>query len=268
MKRIFSLTLAILLFLAGFSAFGDVVFAPPSDFYETHRKECATVERNYYANGKEGYINLHEEPKGAVCGYLTNATKVHIFCTYEEWGMISYVDGTPQQKEKWVSMKDLYLIYDEQSFREEHADQITNGEPLTLSEDLPYFYVYTYPGAENPSSISYISPEMQATARYTDPEGRIWGRIAYFQGIRNEWICFSDPTALIEPFGGDPDLSQIEGAEEKTDEPFSEESPLVEPEEVPEKLPVNPLLYLAVALVAVAVIAAVLLLLFCYKKER
>lgn len=269
MKRILSLILVFLCLLTGFSAFGDVVFAPESDFYDGHRDECIEIERNFYSNGKRGYISLHSAPESSVCGYLTNAVKLRIFCTYKDWGMISRVDGNLQREGEWVRMSELYLIYDELSFREEFADRITAGEPLTLPESISAFYVYTYPGSKDPHLFTMGAPELQSTARFTDSEGRIWGRVTYYMGIRNQWICFSDPASIIPPFGGDPNLSLIESKDPPPEEPpldeIPEESPLITPEAVPKHLPIN---LIALCLVAGAVIAAVVLIAICYKKEK
>ncbi len=209
MKRILSLVIATLFLLQGFAAFGDVVWAPESDFYESHKTACSHVGGDYYSNGEKGYIALYKKPDGTLVDYLRNAQKLHIFCTYEDWGMVSVINGTSQLTGKWVKMSDLYRIYDDSSFCEEFADEITQ-EILSLPAETEKIFIYQYPGAKDPDPYTGEITELKATSRYTDAEGRIWGRVDYYRGIRGEWICFSSPDKVIEPFGGDPNMEKFE----------------------------------------------------------
>lgn len=213
MKRILSLFITILLLLNGFAAFGDVVFAPESEFYDQHRKECTNVERDYYSNGKEGYIALYKKPDGAITSYLRNAQKLHIFCTYKDWGMVSYIGGYSQEVENWVKMSDLYLIYDDKAFLEDHQNEFYKSILELKSADLEdkVIHIYKYPGSREHWEYTMQDDELiQLTYHYKDSEDRSWGRINYHYGIRGSWICFSKPNQLVAPFGIDPNLKTFE----------------------------------------------------------
>lgn len=339
MKRILSLLIAVLLLLNGFSAFGDVVFAPESEFYDQHHTECERIERDYYSNGKEGYIALYKKPNGTVTDYLRNAQKLHIFCTYKDWGMISYMNGTRQVTDKWVKMSELYLIYDDEAFLEEHQNEFYKSVLELKSADLEDkgIHIYKYPGSREHWEYTMREDELiQLTYHYKDSEDRSWGRINYHYGIRGSWICFSEPNQVIDPFGGDPNLEAFEKysadiklpeveqpAEEQSapeapvqndvvstpdeglDQPLpdvpadeAEDTDLKTPEtpEIPEadiapdnavddpieieieqqvfapedppRAPLDPLWIVAAALVAVAVIAATVLIIVCYKRKE
>ena len=320
MKRVLSLIMAILFLLQGFSAFGDVVFAPESEFYDQHRKECTRVERNYYTNGEKGYIALYKKPNGPVVKYLTNAQKLHIFCTYQGWGMISYLNGVEQEIDRWVKMSELYLIYDEKSFQEEHQDEFykTALELKANEMETKKIYVYEYPGAKDPWDYTLRDDEtIMLGSHYIDPEGRSWGRVDYHYGIRGEWICFSNPDKVIEPFGGDPNIEKFQKysanipfleSDEPTndneieepvpdvpdtekddtvvsapesgnidnDEVYETEDTILEsttnqvflPEDPPHRVPMDPLVIMAIVLVTAAVITAVVLIIVCYKRKE
>lgn len=213
MKRILSLFIAILFLLNGFAAFGDVIFAPESEFYEQHRKECTYVDRDYYANGEKGYIALYKNPESPIVAYHRNAQRLRIVYTYKDWGMVSRIGGYSQEVEKWVKMSDLYLIYDDEAFLEEHQNEFYKSVLELKSADLEdkVIHIYKYPGSREHWEYTMRDDELiQLTYHYKDAEGRSWGRVGYHYGIRSSWICFSDPNKIIEPFGGDPNLKTFE----------------------------------------------------------
>lgn len=286
MKRICAFCFTILFLLNGFAAHGDVAYEPPeTNFYNSHKQECTKVERYYFTNGAEGYISLHQSPDGTIRQYITNAQRVKVFCTYEDWAMITHHESAEFPFPRWVPLSDLYLIYDEQSFCEEHAAALTGSEEkLTLTEENPGIYIYDYPGAKDPWVFSGKEGELNFSLEYTDPEGRRWGKIVYYQGIRHDWICISEPYSAIEPFGGDPKLAQFEAlrAQEQTtplpevetgkvpleDAITQENLGIYAPEEPPARPPLDPLLPAAIGLVAIAVIGAAVLIIVCYKKKQ
>lgn len=292
MKKLIAILLCL---LVGFPAAADIAYEPPfSSFYEKVQDDTQRVERDYYTNGQKGYIALRKAPDGSITRYVTNAKKVHVFCFYKDWAMITHLDGQELSTPCWVEQSALYLIYDEQSFREEYAHEIENGSAtLILPEGCEFIYIYAYPGAAEPFDYSYLSEEdpIVCAGRYTDPEGRLWGRISYYRGIRRKWVCLDEPNQIIPPFGGDPNLALIEAAAiPEADQPMQEETPDLEselppdmpdpeveqtpaispiiPAEKPPAFVLNPLPWLAVGLVALAIGAAVVLLILCYKRKE
>lgn len=261
--------------LATFPASADVAYEPPGNsFYEEHRSACARVERDYYSNGQEGYIALWSAPNGLKTKYLSNGIKLRIHCTYENWAMVTHQEGTELSTPVWTELPGLYLIYDCTSFLEEHKNEIQNvGGKMLLPEGAEEIYYYEYPGAANPRQYSYFDESIaEAFSRtYSDPEGRRWGYITYYRGLRNKWICLDDPLSVIPPFGGDSYLGLIDGADlPETFEPAPEsgqtDSPIVPPKDPP-RIPWNPMPLLAILLVSGAVVAAIVLIAVCYKKK-
>lgn len=282
MKKLFAIILCILL---GIPAYADIAYEPPTTtFYEEHRMDCSKVERQFYTNGEKGYITLRETPGGLIQRYITNAKCVEVFCTYSSngtvWAMISHLDSAELSTPGWVEYGELYLIYDEQSFREEHADELGSYDgTLVLPEGAEGFYIYNYPGAGDPWLYDWFEEgdDLGLGSSYTDPQGRLWGRIGYYRGIRNQWVCISDPCTQIEPFGGDPKLELFQTTEDPEilpdealtlDEPIASADPVVIPAEEPPAVVFNPLPWLAAGLVLLAVAAAVILLAVCYKKKK
>ncbi len=274
MKRIFSFLIATLFLLHGSAVFADVVFAPESEFLENHLRDCVYEDRDYYTNGQKGYIGLYTRPNGILTEYITNAEKLHIVYTYKGWGMVSYINENPQTEEKWAKLEELYVIYDEKSFCEEHEEDFSKTHfELTAEEGEPKtIYVYDYPGAENPRPFTLTGDTLNLTNGYKDPEGRSWGKVFYYQGLRDSWVCVSQPDTIIPAFGGDPDLSLLPAKpipyEEIPDTPTvpeSDETPFIEPEEPPAQLPME---LLAIGLVAAAVLTAGVLIVVCYKKNH
>lgn len=274
MRRILAILLTALFLFSGLTAFADVVYSPPeTDFYQEHEGECKTVERNYYTNGTDGYISIRERPHGTIMQYVPNGEKVRIFCSYDEHGMVTYLNGKELEKPGWVLLSELYLIYDERSFTEEHGGEFFKSvNYLTAEQDAPLtLRIYDYPGAPDSWEYQLVNDTLTLTYEYADPEGRRWAKITYYKGIKNSWVCLSDPDAIIPPFGGDPNLPLIESVETPEpmpDESVSTDSPFIDPVDPPERLPVNPLLYLAIGLVILAVAGAVVLIMICYKRKE
>ncbi len=286
MKRICAFCFTILFLLTGFAAYGDVAYEPPeTNFYSYHKQECTKVERYYYTNGTEGYVSLHQAPNNKIMQYITNAQRVKVFCTYEDWGMVTHHNNTELSTPGWVRLSELYLIYDGQSFLEDHrGDFSISDQVLALTEENPGIYIYTYPGAKEPWVFKGNEGELDFFMEYTDQEGRIWGQISYYKGIRNSWVCISDPYTIVKPFGGDPKLAQFEAREVQEehiplpDDDAEKESiedtvtqdhlGIYSPEEPPARPPLDPLLPIAIGLVILAVAGAVVLIVVCYKKKQ
>ncbi|MBQ8893764.1 MAG: hypothetical protein IJ043_05070 [Clostridia bacterium] len=265
MKKLFILVLCLLLAVP---AYADVAYEPPiTDFYEKNRALCTNVERLYYTNGQEGYITLQKAPDGLKTRYITNGEKVEVFCTYEDWGMVTFLNGTELDTPGWVPMSELYLIYDGISFEEEYSHRFGSySGTLTLPEGEEGFYVYEYPGAPDPYEYTFKEedPDYGFQESFTDSEGRLWAFIRYYRGLRDKWVCIDDPCSIIQPFGGDPNLALIE-AETPSQR---EESPVIVPAEEPPAVVFNPMPVVAVALVAAAITAAIVLLAVCYRKKK
>lgn len=184
------------------SAQADVIWTPNDDFFEKHYEECEQLGRSYTANGEDGYVELKKDPlsKETVENAM-NGEEFFVSFTYTDkrgivWGVVEYDDSTG-----WIRMEELLIIYDNISFMEEYKDEIKayqgEADDIELGEEPVQFY--KYPGSG--TSISAIEikedkPEFSYT--YEDPEGRLWGYVAYHFANRG-WICLSDPTNAMIP---------------------------------------------------------------------
>ena len=278
MKKLFVI---LFLLLLPIPAYADVAYEPPDTlFYEEHRKECTVTERHYYANGQEGYVTLYRAPQNEAVRYLSNGNKLFVYCTYKNWGMVTHVNGTDLETPRWTPLDSLYLIYDGVSFEQEFGKEFRYEKiAFVLPEGAEQFYVYQYPGDKNARPYAYfdqtVSDAVQYT--YTDGQGRVWGYIRYYCGVKNEWVCISEPCNAVPPFGGDPNLRYFEemALADETDPP--EDTPLTPPDTepgpvypptTPPAVVRNPVPVLAAVLVFVAVAAAVALLAVCYKHKK
>lgn len=183
------------------TARADVIYEPFDSFYEQHRKECTYVGRSYLTAGPNGTVTLYASPQDSgVEKEYPNGTALHISYTFQaadgtQWACCDHWDDNITG---WVPMEYLELIYDEQSFYEEHIDQILPVQVALESAELTGKTVYFW---EYPGSTDHIAVEMSADYRpsfqesYTDENGAEWIRCGYFMGIRGKWVYLNDPTA-------------------------------------------------------------------------
>lgn len=205
MKRILSLLLALSLALSlAVPAFADVLWEPENRFYEKHAGDCQLLQRSFYVNGEEGYINLLAAPdSSSVTLQLKNGERVYVYWQYQDW---CYVEV--ENDGGWVPLSQLQLIYDHISFAEEYADSIMPYDsalcqPLLDSWDGSVLALWSYPGAEQASfvwegaegAMEQLKTEGGNYFRqiFRDEEGLIWGFCSYLWGNRNFWVCLNAP---------------------------------------------------------------------------
>jgi len=204
-------------------AYADVIFEPNNSFFNLHREECTYLNRSFFANGKDGYVNFHSSPNGLISGHFENGTVLHVDWQYQNWGTVS-VRTNNSWKDNWVCLDDLSLMYDHISFAEEYKEQIRpyQDEFSDFSRPIESLSFFSYPGAPTPEvtidltknqsilsclvgtteTPSYIS------SLFVDESGLSWGYITYIQGIRNVWFCLDHPDKDTFPIRetGQPEL--------------------------------------------------------------
>lgn len=199
MKKLVCMVLAF--WLLAVMASADVIWAPDDDFYYGNYEKCEYLGRSYYVNGPEGGAALHQKPGGGSFQVLENGTQLYISFTYTDlggtvWGVAEYnEDGDTG----WVDMEDLLLIYDNQSFMEEHEAKFvpydSSFEELCTSENQQVI-VWTYPGSGKMNcEFEHLNQDygpLKPDVTWADGEGRVWGHISYYMGARG-WVCLSDP---------------------------------------------------------------------------
>lgn len=201
MKRLFSIFFAVLLALSlTVPAFADVIWEPDDPFYQKHIDECTLLQRTFYANGKDGYINLYESPESDfVTAQLENGSALYIDWQYEDWG---YLEGDVTG---WVPLGDLQLIYDYISFAEEYGEKFLPYDeeiyrPMIEAWTGNTMALWPYPGAEKAEYIWQDAGDAMAELAeygfdqiFVDEEGYTWGFRGYLYGERNFWVCLDDP---------------------------------------------------------------------------
>lgn len=199
-------------------AAADVIWEPEDSFYNAHREEMTYVNRQYQLAGHGGSVTLCDKPEGAARKTLDNGQSVTVQFTWPgeiDWGYVVYFgqDGF----EGWVPMDDLSLIYDSQSFAEDHGAEIVTGGPVPV--EFTQAVLYAYPGGPSGGVLEedrdYQSFSQVFTQTYTDGSGLRWGYVGYYMGHRESWVCLDDPmnenldTGVVEPGAS---VSQQRGA--------------------------------------------------------
>lgn len=213
---------AVLMLLAVFTcmtvpAFADILWEPLDDnYYQENMGNFDYVGRSFYTNGADGCVTVYKEPAGKEqVDVLPNGCRMYV--SFEEdkggkkWGVIQYEykDGTYTPswdwdtsgkiiRTGWVPMDSMWLIYDYQSFEEEHEDEFENYTGDAREFIGKEIYCWKYPGAESYNSAMTVSDfdggmELSFSRTWLDEEGRLWGDMNYYYGVRDCWVCLSDP---------------------------------------------------------------------------
>ncbi len=283
MKRILTLLFALVLALSlGMSALADVIFEPDDDFFEKHRDECHYENRVYIASGENGYASAKKAPTSKKTEWeIPNGTEIYISFVWAEdggWGL--------KDSHGWISMAELTVKYDGISFEQEHGSEfLYPEEPETLDlTDRESLLLCRYPGDGEPFMTISASGEdywwnwppedLSFNTIYEDPEGRRWGYVGYYYGLRDFWVCLTAPDDASVGGGEAPQPTEMPAP---TEAPVSTEAPAPtltpaspEPTELPPIIdpePPRPFPWLPAGLAAgAAVIAGILLAVFRRKK--
>ena len=212
MKKCRSTVLIILVIflMLPITARADVLFVPNNSFYERHSSECTYLNRYFYTNSKDGFVIIKKEPGSKTeTAAIENGETVNIIFTYnhngELWGVTEiYTPGknSSERPNGWIPMNQLLLKYDYISFEEDHRDEIYDytGDDEALT-NAPELVLWSWPGSgsvshtmQGPLSSSGYGGPLDFPYAYMDEEGREWGYLSYWYGIRNLWVCISDPS--------------------------------------------------------------------------
>jgi hypothetical protein len=212
LAALFVLCIALLPLLQ-LGASADVIWEPNDDFYHKNADKCEYVNRDYYTNGENGYMELFSEPGGRSLGFAENGVIFHVQFSYrqgsESWGLVIYgTDGdrlAPSfeglDQTGWIRLSDTILKYDVQSFDEEHGKEFTpyTGDYSELQLDRP-IVLWTFPNSgEAAGELEEIDGNFQIEKVYRDMDGKHWGYVGYFYGRRSFWVCLTDPANVHLP---------------------------------------------------------------------
>lgn len=196
--RLAGLLVMIACMAASLSARADVIWEPQDSFYEKHASECDYVNRLFEANGPDGKVILYQSPEMPIeKGSWENGYRAYISFVYTdsegvEWGI--YDNGA--KLSGWVPMAYMEVVYDSISFKEEHSTEIVKQQgELDGKYQGEEIYLWKYPGSEEGQAFQVEDYPPSYQSVYVDAEGRSWGCIGYYFGIKDKWICLDQPAA-------------------------------------------------------------------------
>lgn len=197
-KKFFALFLTLLAALALVcSASADLIWEPEDPFYKKHSMECTYVGRGYQLEGYDGSVTVFTAPNGMSKVTLENGIRGNVQFIWTgngtTWGYLSWMDGS--DAEGWAAMDDLSLIYDSQQFIEDHEAEIQELEevPVDFQEAVLYDYPNGPVGVTLEEQPSYLPFSQAFDKLYTDENGLRWGRVGYYMGRCDSWVCLDDP---------------------------------------------------------------------------
>lgn len=195
------------------TALADVIVEPNDDFYSSHRDDCVYNGREYFSNGPTGYLDVYDRPGGTLVGRSANREGFRVQFNYLEgttqWGVVNYEydNGVIESSDDWdaatgwVKMSDMTIKYDSKEFQKDHAAEILTDTD-TQTVDLSGLYgkeivFWTYPHSGEDMDDDVVLSEdygIEFDSYYVDAEGLNWGHCGYYMGLKDFWVCISDPT--------------------------------------------------------------------------
>ncbi|MBQ6426375.1 MAG: hypothetical protein IJJ92_06240 [Clostridia bacterium] len=189
MKRWIIILLALLILLPSVAS-ADVIVEPENSFFWKHQQECSHIEgRTYLANGPDGALSLYPAPGSAGSKTIPNGEA--LYCEWIYTDKEGNVWGYSQRHELWAPLGYTRVQYDNVAFRAENKDKIVPNDGRSVPAETPKA-LYEYPGASNPFLVD-MGESIWPEELYVDAQGRTWGSVGYYYGIRNTWVCLDDP---------------------------------------------------------------------------
>lgn len=197
MKKLVKVLLVLLLasvlaISCAMPAFADLVWIPEDKFYLAHSRECSKVNRGYELAGEGGNVELWSAPDGTVIKELSNGEIRFVGYSWSdgtvEWGLIESEDG-------WVRLEDMLLLYSNDDFFKDHAEEIEEIDtafPIEAKE----IRLFPYPNSPevNTRVLDWgVANDIPFNASYTDEAGLKWCYISLWYNARNEWVCIDEP---------------------------------------------------------------------------
>lgn len=273
---IYSIVLAITgSMIAVLPVYADIIWEPDDMFYNNHASECTYVNRAFTANGPDGIVIVYKNPESPQkVTQLDNGTVIFISFTYQDsegilWGIY---ENTNAKKTGWMPMDYMEVVYDSISFAEEFQEEITGQVEQELDKQYlgQEIYLWKYPGAENGTPMQTQEHLPTYNAVFKDEEGRLWGNVNYYYGMKNSWVCIDQPTADFEtlyPNGAPQRGKTAEASTEPTTESSIEEpTEQSNAERIKPKLKQNIIIVTVILVLSVVLVTAGLLVVLKRKK--
>lgn len=239
----------------------DLILEPENQFYQTHSDQCEYVDRQYYTQSK---IDSWTAPNGRKSGSIPGNTRLQISHIYTDSQGIEW--GVYLEDEKWVLMADVYLVYDSRQFIDDHMEEIFSGEEETLPAGEKAV-LWSYPCSGENQGILEPEEELTFSEFYKDRQERIWGNLGYYRGIRDRWICLSDPENEEIPMEEEPPVIPGQAIQEQAGGENTENTVTEEVlQEVKEKGN-HPVWFFILPAFAAVVIAGIFIWIFWIRKK-
>ena len=202
------------------------------DFLEQKISDTEQIDRRFYVNSPDGYLNPKEEPdskkdvliyEDRSISYTSDENAKMEVLTYNNgdiinisrtlllngkyWGAMSPRQSFPNSG--WIPMEQLLLIYERQDFEEENKKnlyQYTGSYEAVFASKR--HILWQWPGSDREKRIfddeRYVLKGVDTLYAYKDTEGREWGyvnlsyvytleSVRVFTTITEGWLCLSDP---------------------------------------------------------------------------
>lgn len=257
----------IIWMLCGFGVRADSIWEPEDSFYWEHAAECNYVSRVYTANGPDGVVIVYKSPENPeIVEQWENGRRAVIVFTYQAGGVVWGVYDDYKGNTGWMPMDYMEVVYDDISFEEDYGGQFVQErgelEQKYLDTEI---YFWEYPGAEDYLSITAQDHTPEYSQVFVDEAGNRWGKVTYYFGMKNMWVCMDRPGAEADQLYPDGIPVRDKRAEGKTDSErwgSGEESPGSNGEGtrriVPKKSPRTMAVTMALVLLVTAVTALLL----------
>lgn len=280
MRYVNKLFLCILLCLVlCFSVFADVLPWPDNDFLHVHEADIDYTTERYVTYSPFGSVAFYEKPNGKEIVFEAENYEIIYPCyKYEApdglWLLVeTRINGN--WTSGWCDFGELLALYNSDVFFEEYADRIGGATAWSAeyAEELLISYAYPCSGIPREEMIldphSESLPEFQSS--FVDADGRTWGYVNYYRGMRNAWVCLSDPYNKEIPFTAMSKTDQY--AEEYLIDTLPEITPTQRPESTANQVELateqsGTALYILIGIIAVVVVAAALCIYLLGKKRH
>ena len=156
------------------------------------------MNRVYEAAGAEGSVSLWSAPNALVMDTVENGTTLNVQFRWKgalgpEW---AYAINWDTNVQGWTPLDDLALIYDDQSFEEDHESEfISWNGTIDFHEAVLYSYPLGAAGSVLKEEPDYMTFQdvFQNSKVWKDDAGRCWAPVYYYMGHVDAWICLDDP---------------------------------------------------------------------------
>lgn len=193
---VFMVALGVFLFSGKVSA--DLIWEPMDSFYEENRNACEYVNRAFTTNGPDNMVIVYESPvSDKQIKKLDNGVKLYVSHVYTSPDGVAWGVYEEEGVTGWFPMDYMNVVYDGISFEEDFGEQIIaeEGQVDAAYKDGEIYY-WSYPGCIEGNTMKMMGDQMPGyTKVYVDEQGRKWGFMGYYYGLKRKWICLDAPTA-------------------------------------------------------------------------